>query len=41
MVKTGEEETEEETETVQLKPSPDVDTYFLFTKPAGSGLGNI
>uniref|UniRef100_A0A1W7R9D5 Translocon-associated protein subunit alpha n=1 Tax=Hadrurus spadix TaxID=141984 RepID=A0A1W7R9D5_9SCOR len=35
VVPTGEEtdDEEEEEETVQLKPSEDADTYFLFTKP--------
>ncbi|XP_053207255.1 translocon-associated protein subunit alpha-like [Panonychus citri] len=29
---------EEEDDGGSLKPSPDVDTYFMFTKPAGKGL---
>jgi len=34
VLKAGEEEEEEDTETVQLKPSPDIDSFFLFTKPS-------
>jgi len=34
----GEEEEEDDSETVQLKPSPDIDSFFLFTKPSGMGL---
>ena len=30
---------EDEDDGVSLKPSPDIDTYFMFTKPAGKGLG--
>lgn len=33
----GEDELEEDSSS--LKPSPDVDTFFLFTKPSGMGLG--
>ncbi|XP_015790503.1 translocon-associated protein subunit alpha [Tetranychus urticae] len=29
---------EDEDDSLSLKPSPDVDTYFMFTKPAGKGL---
>ena len=36
-----ENENEDEEETGLLKPNPDVDTYFLFTKPSGMGLGKL
>jgi len=38
VLKTGEEEEEEDTETVLLKPSPDINSYFLFTKPSQTSL---
>jgi len=34
----GEDDDDEEAEVKLLKPSPDADTYFLFTKPSGMGL---
>lgn len=37
VIPTG-EETEEEEEEAQLKPSPDADTFFLFTKPSRATL---
>lgn len=30
---------EDDDDEKPLKPSPDADTYFLFTKPTGSSLG--
>lgn len=32
---------DEEEETALLKSNPDVDTFFLFTKPSGMGLGML
>jgi len=37
VLKSGEEE-DEESDSVQLKPSPDIDTFFLFTKPSALAL---
>jgi hypothetical protein len=39
VLKSAEEEEEDENESVLLKPSPDIDTFFLFTKPSDMGLG--
>jgi len=39
VLKSGEEEEEDESESVLLKPSSDIDTFFLFTKPIDMGLG--
>jgi len=39
VVKSGEDEEEaDEGDVLQLKPSPDVDSFFLITKPIGMGL---
>jgi len=42
LLKTGPDadggDADDDAEAVQFKPSPDVDTYFLFTKPVGMGL---
>jgi translocon-associated protein subunit alpha len=38
VLKSGEEEEEDESESVLLKPSPDIDSFFLFTKPSDMGL---
>ena len=40
VLKSGEEEEEDESESILLKPSPDIDTFFLFTKPSDMGLGS-
>ncbi|CAG2107667.1 unnamed protein product [Medioppia subpectinata] len=36
ILKTGEEGDDDENESLSLKASPDIDTFFLFTKPAQS-----
>jgi hypothetical protein len=41
VLKTGEGEEEEDTESVHLKPSPDIDSFFLFTDLPQTTLGLI
>jgi len=38
VLKAGDDGDEDDGESVVLKPSPDIDTFFLFTKPAQSSL---
>jgi translocon-associated protein subunit alpha len=38
ILKAGDDGDEDDGESVVLKPSPDIDTFFLFTKPAQSSL---